>query len=251
MLDLLIRAVLATAAAGAVSGLGAVPLLFVSDVPPRTYSGLLGFSGGVMLGMATLVLLPRSIADGSPPAVLGGLAAGATFVMLMELALPHLEPHFGAQTYDPGLRDALLLVAAIAIHNIPEGLAMGLGYATGQEGVGPKLVAAVAFQNIPEGLAVALPLRRNGVSPVAAVVFAAVSGLTEVIGAVVGVVCARFIEALLPFGLALAAGALIYVMADQLIPEAHDTDRGMLPAWGATAGIALVLALGWIFGISE
>ncbi len=250
MTDVLIRAVVATAAAGIVSGLGALPLLFIPDVPARIYSTLLGFSGGVMLGMATLVLLPRAADEGSAAAVLSGVVAGAVFVLLMEWALPHLEPHFGAHSFDPGLRDALLLAVAIAIHNVPEGLAMGLGYATGEEGVGPKLVVAVAFQNIPEGLAVALPLRRNGVRPIGAVAFAALSGLTEVIGATVGVVCAGLIDALLPFGLAFAAGALIYVMADQLIPEAHDTARGSLPAWGTTTGILLVLALGWIFGLS-
>jgi zinc transporter, ZIP family len=161
----------------------------------------------------------------------------------MERLLPHLEPHFGAEEFSPGLEDAVLLTVAVAIHNIPEGLAMGLGYAAGGETMGPQLAIAVAFQNIPEGLAISLPLRRNGVNRWLTVAFATFSGMSEVVGAIAGVLGGSHLSALLPLGLAFAAGALIYVTADQLIPEAHDSTA--LPSWGVISGFALVLLVGW------
>ena len=243
MNDVLVRAIIATAAAGSVSGFGALALALWGDVSPSTYSTILGFSAGVMLALSSLVLLPHAVSIGSMGSVIAGLFLGALFVMGMEYLLPHLEPHFGGQDFSPGLEDAVLLTVAVAIHNIPEGLAMGLGYAAGEETMGPQLAIAVAFQNIPEGLAISLPLRRNGVSRWLTVVFATLSGMSEVLGAIAGVLGAGLLGGVLAPGLAFAAGALIYVTVDQLIPEAHDSSG--FPSWGVTSGFALVLLIGW------
>lgn len=241
--QVLFRAVIATAAAGSASGFGALALALWGDISRSTYSTILGFSAGVMLALSSLVLLPHAAATGSVPSVLAGLVLGGMFVMGMEYLLPHIEPHFGGRDFSPGLEDAVLLTVAVAIHNIPEGLAMGLGYVVGKETMGPQLALAVAIQNIPEGLAISLPLRRNGVNRWLTVAFATLSGMSEVVGAVLGVLGAAWLSGLLPLGLSFAAGALIYVTADQLIPEAHDSTA--LPSWGVTAGFALVLLIGW------
>jgi len=130
----------------------------------------------------------------------------------------------------------------VAIHNIPEGLAMGLGFVAG-EGIGPLLVVAVACQNIPEGLAISLPLRRNGVDRWKSVAFATISGMSEMIGAAVAVIASKWATSILPVGLSFAAGALVYVTADQLIPESHHRGVGIIPSWGVVLGFALVMMI--------
>ena len=213
MNDVLVRAIIATAAAGSVSGLGALVLALWGDVSPSTYSTILGFSAGVMLALSSLVLLPHAVSIGSIGSVIAGLFLGALFVMGMEYLLPHLEPHFGGQDFSPGLEDAVLLTMAVAIHNIPE------------------------------GLAISLPLRRNGVNRWLTVAFATLSGMSEVLGAIAGVLGTGLLGGILSPGLGFAAGALIYVTADQLIPEAHHSSG--FPSWGVTSGFALVLLIGW------
>ena len=245
MNNLLWRVVKVTAAAGAVSGVGALFLALYGEVSRRTYSTILGFSSGVMIGVSTLVLLPEGLAVGTFPMVIGGLLLGGLFVTFLEVVIPHMEPHFGAQDYSPGLGDAFLLAVAVAIHNIPEGLAMGLGFVAGEQ-MGPRLAVAIAFQNIPEGLAISLPLRRNGVNKWYAVIFATLSGMSEVIGAAVAVICAGWARFVLPLGLAFAAGALLFVTADQLIPESHKHGESMIPSWGVTLGFVLVILIDWV-----
>lgn len=248
-MSVLTRAVAATAAAGAVSGVGALVLALVGEISSRTYSTILGFSAGVMLGISSLVLLPQSVTEGGVFVAVMGLLLGGAFVTFLEYILPHLHPHFGSDTFAPGMEHALLLAVAIAIHNVPEGLAMGLGYVAGVHTTGPQLALAMACQNIPEGLAISLPLRRSGVNRWITVIFATLAGISGVLGAWIAVIGAKTVRSLLPLGLSFAAGALIYVTADQLIPEAHEPGGSTLPSWGVTMGFILVLLVGWWVGL--
>ncbi len=126
---------------------------------------------------------------------------------------------------------------------------MGLGYVAGVQTTGPQLALAMACQNIPEGLAISLPLRRSGVNRWVTVIFATLAGISGVLGAWVAVIGAKNLRSLLPLGLSFAAGALIYVTADQLIPEAHEPGGSTLPSWGVTMGFILVLLVGWWVGL--
>ncbi len=242
MSTLLLRVLKFTAAAGAMSGVGALFLSLYGEVSRRIYCSILGFSAGVMMGVSTVILLPHALQIGSLPVVLVGMVAGGLFATLLEVGIPHMEPHFGADEFSPGLGDAVALALAVAIHNIPEGLAMGLGFAAGN-GLGPLLVVAVGCQNIPEGLAISLPLRRNGVDRWKSVAFATLSGMSEMIGAALAVAASRWAESILPVGLAFAAGALIYVTAEQLIPESHHREMGIVPSWGLVLGFAMVMVI--------
>ncbi|MEW5867228.1 MAG: ZIP family metal transporter [Bacillota bacterium] len=229
--------------AGLATGLGAVPLLIFKDIPHKLYDGLLGFAAGIMVAASSLTLIPEALGSGSIPSVLLGLAAGAGFILALETGIPHLEPHFSVRPLSLNLRQGVLLGLAIAIHNFPEGFAVGVGYSSGVPALGPALALAIAAQNIPEGLAVALPFRKEGVPWMRCILYATASGLTEPIAAVLGVYFMRLADSVLPFGLAFAAGAMIYVASDELIPESHKHGNEAIATYGVVIGFALMIVM--------
>ncbi len=227
------------------------------------FDAMLGFASGVMLAASYWSLLEPAIglagAGGGrawiAPTV--GLVAGAGFLGLADRLVPHLHP-----TLPPGSAEGprsrwsttTLLVAAITLHNIPEGLAVGVafgaaGAAGGAVGPGASLGAAVALalgiaiQNIPEGAAVALPLRATGMGRGRSFLAGTASASVEPVAAVVGAAAVGAASALLPYALAFAAGAMIYVVLEELIPSAHQEGRGDLATLAAIAGFALMMIL--------
>ncbi len=230
-------------AAGLSTGLGAIPLLFFKDVPHRLYDGLLGFAAGMMVAASTLTLIPEALKSGGTLSVLLGLAAGAGFILALDTWIPHLEPHFSVRPLSLTVRQGMLLGVALAIHNFPEGFAVAVGYSSGVRALGPALALAIAAQNIPEGLAVALPFRKEGVPWGRCVLYSTASGLTEPIAAVVGLYMMGVADSVLPLALAFAAGAMIYVASDELIPESHKHGNEALATYGVVAGFALMIVM--------
>ena len=237
------QALLASLLAGLATGLGGLVVVVLPRLSRRVYDALLGFSGGVMLSAAALTLLWPALERGSVVGVTLGLFAGGVLALGLERGVPHIEPHFAPRLNGPGVRLGLLLAAAITVHNIPEGLAVGVAYAPGAGNLGLVVALAIALQNIPEGLAVATPLRAHGATRLAAVGWATASGLTEPVAAAVGFHFVSSVEALVPFGLALAAGTMVFVVSDQLIPESHRRPEDKAPSLALLAGFLLVALL--------
>jgi len=251
-------ALLGGAAGFAATALGAVPALFLRGIPQRVEDSMLGLAAGMMLAASAFsLLLPGLEAGaglpGSKPFGAGVVVLGMALGVLLMLGLDAFTPHEHDKTgpCGPGHERCgrvWLFVFAIALHNLPEGMAIGVGFSHVDMGVGLPLVTAIALQDIPEGLAVALALRGAGLTPTTAVLVAGASGLLEPMGALLGVGLAGGMAVAYPIGLGLAAGAMIFVVSHEVIPETHRNGHQTPATIGLMAGFALMMALDTTLG---
>jgi ZIP family zinc transporter len=242
---------------------GAASVFFVkNEIHPFVERILLGFASGVMIAASVWSLLIPAMelecGMGSlrfVPAVIG-VAAGMIFLLAVDRLIPHL--HLGAELPEgphSRLARTTMLVLAVTIHNLPEGMAVGVAFAgamNGQAGISLAaayaLAAGIAIQNFPEGAIVSLPLRSAGKSRSHAFLLGALSGVVEPVGAVLTVALARFVTPVLPYLLAYAAGAMIYVVVEELIPESSGGEQADFGTVGFAAGFLLMMSLDVAFG---
>lgn len=234
--------------AGLATGLGSVPVMIFKDIPHKVYDALLGFAAGIMLSAAAFSLIQPGLENGPVWLVLIGIGVAAVFVYMAELLIPHLHPHFSQEMPGFSMSKALLMALAVTIHNFPEGLAVGVGYASGADKLGVVLALAIAAQNVPEGLAVAAPLRKAGLSRGRSMLMAALSGLPEPIAALFGILALSVSKAILPFALGFAGGAMIYVVSDEVIPECHSHGNEREATFGVIIGFLAMIIIQSIAG---
>lgn len=246
------------AAGFAATALGALPALALRGIPQPLEDSLLGMAAGMMLAASAFSLLLPGLEAGTN--LLGNKALGTGVVVLgmalgvlLMLGLDQLTPHEHDKTgpCGPGHERCSriwLFVFAIALHNLPEGMAIGVSFSQGDMAVGLPLTVAIALQDIPEGLAVALALRSAGFSRVTAVGVAAGSGLLEPLGALLGVGLSSGLAVAYPIGLGLAAGAMIFIVSHEVIPETHRNGHQTPATLGLMAGFALMMALDTTLG---
>ncbi|MBN2352734.1 MAG: ZIP family metal transporter [Spirochaetales bacterium] len=254
-----LQALLATLFTWAVTAIGAGMVFFFKSLNRKLLDAMLGFAGGVMIAASFWSLLAPSIElaeevslPGWLPAVVGFLAGGV-FLRLVDRILPHLhlgEPVEKAEGLKTTWKKSVLLILAITLHNIPEGLAVGVAFGAVAAGIpGTSLGAAVALaigiglQNFPEGAAVSVPLRREGYSRRKSFFFGQLSGVVEPIAGVIGAAVALSMRSLLPFALAFAAGAMIFVVVEEVIPESQGSGNTHIATLGAMLGFALMMFL--------
>lgn len=241
------QALLASLLAGLGTGVGGAILALLPRPSRALYDTLLGFSAGVMLAAGSITLLGPALLENRIGLVALGLLSGALVVLLLERAVPHLEPHFAPQLAGPEKRLSLLLGAALTIHHVPEGLAIGVAFAGARPTLGVIVASAIALQNLPEGLAVAVPLRAAGATRLRAILWATASGIGEPLGAACGVWFVWLVGPLMPLALAWAAGAMIFLASDQLIPESRQQPQAKAPSLGLILGFVLVAILTKLF----
>lgn len=235
-------------AAGAATGLGGVALVAFRTPSQSLLDRLLGFTAGVMLGATAFSLLVPALDRGSVGEVLAGFALGGAFVAVLDARVPHAHARFrehgrqAAEEYGARTR-ARLLLAALTIHNIPEGLAVGLAFAAGGTELGVPLALAIGIQNVPEGFAAAAPLLAAGTSPRSAALVAAATGAVEPPAAIAAFVAFELASSLLAAALGFAAGAMLYVIVDELIPESHARGNELGASVALMGGFMLMLAL--------
>lgn len=241
------------------TALGASLVFFVKGMNRALLDGMLGFTGGVMVAASFWSLLAPGIAM-SPgegfvkviPAVVG-FGLGALFIFGLDKILPHLHINF-KETEKEGVKTpwhrTTLLVLAITLHNIPEGLAVGVlfgGVALGMPeatiGGAVALALGIGIQNFPEGLAVSMPLRRHGVSKFKSFWFGQMSAIVEPIAAVIGAVAVTFFTPLLPYALSFAAGAMIFVVVEEVIPETQRDKYTDIATLGFIGGFIIMMTL--------
>ena len=198
---------------------GALGMLF-RRIGKRANDFMLSFAAGVMLAAAIIGLVLPSLEDGGALICVAGLFLGALMVNLMDLPLPYLLK----RREDDRLRKVCLFVMAIALHNLPEGVAAGVGLGTGDDRYGIMIALAIAMQNIPEGIIVAVAMRGVGVRRRRAFLISAMTGVIEIFGTVVGYMAAWVSAALLPLVLAIAGGTMLYVISEEMIPESHSSE---------------------------
>lgn len=253
------QAVAATCFTWGVTALGASAVFFTRDVNRRVLDGMLGFAAGVMIAASYWSLLAPAIemAEGGAlpawfPAVIGFLGGGL-FLRSIDLVLPHL--HIGARMSEAeGLKTqwqrSVLMVLAITLHNIPEGLAIGVAFGAAAAGeTSATLAGAVALaigiglQNFPEGLAVAAPLRREGMSPFKSFWYGQLSGVVEPLAGAAGAFAITVARPLLPYALSFAAGAMIFVVVEEVIPESQRGGHTDLATLSTMIGFAVMMLL--------
>ncbi len=238
--------------------LGALPALVLRGVPAKVEDTMLGFAAGMMLAASAFSLLLPGLAAGedilaSAPlgaaVVVGGMALGVLLMLGLDQFTPHEHEKHGP--CGPGHEKCgrvWLFVFAIALHNLPEGMAVGVSFAQGDLSVGVPLATAIALQDIPEGLAVALALRAAGFAPGLSVLVAAGSGLLEPLGALFGVGLSSGLALAYPVGLGLAAGAMLFVVSHEVIPETHRNGHQTSATIGLMGGFALMMVLDTTLG---
>jgi ZIP family zinc transporter len=258
---------LAAAISGLATSLGALPFLFVRDLRRRTYDGILGLGAGLMLAAATLGLLGEALhglrgADGLDVGrlfvVIAGFVVGVGLAAAMDRFIPHHHAggHHEHLGHEPGhdvhdveadtraARHAYAVVGALSLHRIPEGLAIGAGFAVpGASHVGIILAIAIGVQNACEGIVMSAPLRQAGISPRRGFAIVALSGLTIPVAAVIGQALAGVAASSMPFALALAGGTLIYVTSNEIIPESHSHGNEGTASAGLVLGFLLTMIL--------
>ena len=208
---------------------------FIFKKVSHTFSDIvLSFAAGVMLSAAVIGLIIPSLERGGDLAILItvlGIFAGAVCLNLMDKLVPHLHHLAGGEEEshnNKNLGKVLLFVSAIAIHNLPEGIAAGVGFGSGDTAQALIIAGGIALQNIPEGMVIIGPMLAAGVPPKRTFFYAAMTGVVEVIGTLIGFFAVSISTAILPFALAFAGGTMLYVISDEMIPEthAHGSERG-------------------------
>ena len=252
--DTIVLGVVASLLAGVATGVGALPIFFKRNFSRRTLDIMLGFAAGVMLAASSFSLLVPALED---PVVNDwtdvlmvvalGFALGGIFVHLADKYVPHAHFKKGEEGPRSTLARVWLLILAITIHNFPEGLAVGVSFGLEDPLTGISVAVAIGLQNMPEGLAVAAPLVREGYPRGKAVLLALATGLVEPIGGILGVSIVTVAAFLLPYGLAFAAGAMIFVVGDEMIPESHSSGNARVATWGIMIGFVIMMTLDNIF----
>jgi len=254
-----IQALYATLFTWLVTALGASLVFFFKEIKPNVLNLMLGFAAGVMIAASFWSLLAPAIemAEEGPlpayvPAVIGFLLGGA-FLWGVDKLLPHLHlgfPDSSAEGIQTNWQRSVLLVLAITLHNIPEGLAVGVAFGAVAAGLpSATLAGAVALalgigiQNFPEGTSVSVPLRREGLSRGKSFWYGQLSGVVEPISGVLGAAAVLLFRPILPYALAFAAGAMIYVVVEELIPESQLNKNTDIATIGAMLGFSVMMTL--------
>ena len=237
----------ASLAAGLATGAGALPVLFAKKISDKLLDVLLGFSAGVMLAATSFSLIVPAIDLSGPWVVVIGIALGAVVLHLIDRFIPHFHPILGAEGPPSRLSRVWLFVLAITIHNFPEGLAVGVSFGGGDVAAGLTIAMAIGLQNMPEGLAVALPLVREGYSRRRALWYGTLTGLVEPVGGLLGVALVSIFHPVLPWALAFAAGAMLFVVSDEMIPESHRRGFEREATFGLITGFVIMMLLDCLF----
>jgi len=263
-LNPVVQALVATLFTWAMTALGAATVFTARNISRRVLDTMLGFAGGVMIAASYWSLLAPAIAlsEGKDlpswvPVVIGFLGGGI-FLWGIDKVLPHLHlgfPISEAEGVKTSWRRSTLLILAITMHNIPEGLAVGVafgalavGMPSASMGAAVALAIGIGIQNLPEGMAVSIPLRREGLSRRKSFWYGQLSGVVEPIAGVIGAAAVVIAQPILPYALAFAAGAMIFVVVEEVIPEAQRGGHADLATGGAMVGFAVMMLLDIAFG---
>lgn len=253
--EIVVIGFLASILAGLATGIGALPALFFTEISKNLFNSLLGGAAGVMLAATAFSLLVPSIDYGNqlwPGSGLwvasAGMMAGALFLHFSDRKLPHMHVDSIADHHLDSLKKVWLFIVAITIHNFPEGLSVGVSFGSGDMKNGIILASAIALQNIPEGLAVALPLVGLGYNKWKAVGIATLTGLVEPVGGLLGITMVTIFTPILPIAMGFAAGAMLFVISEEIIPETHSEGRSRHATFALMIGFIIMMILDNLLG---
>ncbi len=239
---------------GGATIIGAVIGFLFKEISHKFSDIVLSFAAGVMLAAGVLGLVVPSLEYGGKYGIIvtvAGIFAGALCLNLVDKLVPHLHKLMGSDTEahnNADLSKVLLFVMAIAIHNLPEGIAAGVGFGSGDVNQALLVAGGIALQNIPEGMVIIGPMLASGVKPVKTFICAMLTGVVEVVGTLIGYFAVSISTAILPFALAFAGGTMLYVISDEMIPEthAHGSERGA--TYALLVGFSVMLVSDFLLG---
>ena len=239
---------------GGATVIGAIIGFSFKNISHKFSDVVLAFAAGVMLAAAVLGLIIPSIEYGGKYGIVitvAGIFVGAVCLNLIDRLVPHLHKFVGNEPEshnNANLSRVLLFVLAIAIHNLPEGIAAGVGFGSGDATQALIIAGGIALQNIPEGMVIIAPMLSAGIPPRKTFLLAMITGLVEVVGTLVGYFAVSISTAILPFALAFAGGTMLYVISDEMIPEthAHGSERGA--TYALLVGFCVMLVTDVVLG---
>lgn len=225
---------------------GAIPLLFVKTLSEKWKDILIAFTAGIMVSASTFGLMPQSLQEGGIISLTVGLLLGIVVLDLIEKNIPHIDVENQSKigSFDS---KSLLVIIALFIHNIPEGLSTGFSYASENVGLGPMVAISIGAQNMPEGLILAVFLINSRVNKFKAFIIVFLTGMMELISAVVGYFTASYIESLIGYGLAFAAGAMMFIVYKELIPESHGHGYERPSTYSFIIGLLIMVYVSYAF----
>lgn len=238
------------------TALGSAFVFFMKrDMPSWLQKVLMGFASGVMVAASVWSLLIPGMEMGSIWQVTGGLLGGFAFLLLLDQIIPHIHPMGGPEGPRSKLSRTAMLALAVTLHNFPEGMAVGVAVAGALAGGGSMSIAGalalsvgIAIQNIPEGAIISMPLRAEGNSRWKSFTIGALSGIVEPLGGALVIVLASAVTPMMPVLLSFAAGAMLYVVVEELIPEASQGEHSNIATVGFALGFALMMVLDVVMG---
>ena len=253
-MDLLLLASLTALGVGGATVIGAIIGFIFKDISHKFSDIVLSFAAGVMLSAAVFGLVIPSLEHGGKLGILvtvAGIFVGALALNMIDKLVPHLHKMAGDDIEghrSTSLSKVLLFVSAIAIHNLPEGIAAGVGFGSGDTAQALIIAGGIALQNIPEGMVIIGPMLAAGVKPKRTFLIAMMTGLVEVVGTLIGYFAVSVASFILPFALAFAGGTMLYVISDEMIPEthAHGSERGA--TYALLIGFCLMMAVDVLLG---
>lgn len=237
---LLVQATVAGVITMLATGLGAIPVLFRRLVADRFVGGGYALAGGMMLAVSFFDLVLPGLERGQTWRLAIGLLAGGLFFWWGERLVEERQWGIGGLR-GAGARRALLILSTMFVHSFPEGVAVGVGYASGEVGLGLFIAVAIAIHNIPEGLAISLPLSAEGVGFWRCFWYSVLSSLPQPIAVIPSVLLVSRVKPLLPFGLGFAAGAMVYLVLSELLPESLSSAGKHVTAWGFLGGFIIMM----------
>lgn len=229
------------------TGAGALPILFFKQVTHRWRDILLAFTAGIMMAASTFSLIPQALANERLIVVCLGVLTGTIFLTLLESVIPHIDLEHTRANISMDSQ-SLLILSAITLHNIPEGLSVGVSYSSEQSGLGGLIAFAIGVQNAPEGFLVALFLINQRVSRFKAFLLATLTGSVEIVSSFAGYYLTSFVEGLVSYGLAFAAGAMLFIVYKELIPESHGDGHERSATFSFIVGLLVMICLIRWFG---
>ncbi|MCK9594807.1 MAG: ZIP family metal transporter [Candidatus Omnitrophica bacterium] len=246
-MNLILIGTLASLIAGAATLIGALAVFFMHRVSDKFLDMSLGFSAGVMLAATFFGLVAPAIKMGGTLKTAVGILLGALFLILMEKTVPHVHRVAGVKGPPTHLSKTALFILAITIHNFPEGLTVGVGFANGNIPAGIVLAVGIGIQNIVEGLAVGLALLRDKTTAMTAFLIASFTCVVEPIGGLLGISVVSVSQPLVPYGMAFAAGAMLFVTSEEIIPETHSRGNAREATIGIIFGFIVMMMLENLF----
>ncbi|EJL43024.1 ZIP family metal transporter [Brevibacillus agri] len=229
------------------TGVGALPILFFRTVTHRWRDILLAFTAGIMVAAATFSLIPQAMSNAPFMIVCLGVLTGTLFLTVLESVIPHIDLEHTRVNIAMDSQ-ALLILMAITLHNIPEGLSVGVSYSSEQPELGGLIAFAIGLQNAPEGFLVALFLINQKVSRLKAFFLATMTGAVEIASAICGYYLTAVVKGLVPYGLAFAAGAMLFIVYKELIPESHGDGHARSATFSFILGLLVMIGLVQFFG---